>query len=775
MSNHISESKSVSNSDSTDKLNHNLTSIGDQIHIIKNILTDSNKNMILNKLTEIIDMPYNGPFMNLLILANVPIDMFKLLLQKVDDKYIANTSYINYFSLCEINAFDYIFECLLILKKNEKLSYIYLLTNSTKFRLDVNTNYETPNNYLLEYLFHYANENNILTLWKIINDDKLQISNKCNILLTVINNYLFNKKTSDNYLYIIKQIIELYPTSINIKPFPIFNYVMMHICKLFKSYTEDEFKSIKYELTSAEIKLLDLFVNFNKDVVNYYDSNYKTPLLSSIYGNHVGACKYLLHHGADYNYTSQSGESVNIFGAALFASKEIKSLFLDEQILNNIDFSYTNTNMNNYAYIVMSYADEFDDDFKRFILQKIPNEILYEANIIKQNILHIMLSSTFKDDVMKYIDILKNKKLCWYKNDLYGDSPLTLLNKMEDAKKKIIIKQLLIFNFIKYTSKNNAAKIKAITNNDKIVKAISKLSHRKEENDIKLLTYSFNHKTNHDVGLFTSNTTHEIIYIYDIFTRYKTLGKLISEGSAVNCIATDCWRIAEFNKHYRQYPNIYNYITMNWINENAYFIPTNIFEEIKSEKKKIFFSQLAILRISGVHHANIIIFNTQYKYAVRFEPYGDVNWDEMDKFDDIFKKEMKKVLTDYEYYVPKDYLSKHVFQAVSGENDPLFTKIGDPPGYCLAWSFWFLESYLQYEKQLKNSNNLKYFVDSLYKKINNEYRSMLDYIRTYGNYLKEQEISILVDFDMPQDRLYTLMFTQSESTVIAQKINELIK
>ena len=268
-----------------------------------------------------------------------------------------------------------------------------------------------------------------------------------------------------------------------------------------------------------------------------------------------------------------------------------------------------------------------------------------------------------------------------------------------------------------------------------------------------------------------------IIHIYDIFNRHKNkLGKLRSKGNDINCTVADCWRITTFLKYMEQFQNIYNYISLTWVNKGIYYIPTNIFAEInESTNNKVYFLALSIKRVDAVNHANMIIINTMYKYAVRFEPYGNVNWDNIDIFDDIFESEMKKVLIDYTYYRPKHYLPNYIFQAVSGENDPLFTKIGDPPGYCQAWSYWFLESYLSYAKKLKNNDDLKYFVNSLYEKIKNNYRSLLDYIRTYGNYLKEREIKILDKNDIAPERFYANQFTIGELSYIYKTIDHSMK
>ena len=44
---------------------------------------------------------------------------------------------------------------------------------------------------------------------------------------------------------------------------------------------------------------------------------------------------------------------------------------------------------------------------------------------------------------------------------------------------------------------------------------------------------------------------------------------------------------------------------------------------------------------------------------------------------------------DIKIILPKDYLYDTGFQNIS--NDSLNIRLGDPGGFCLAWSLWFLE------------------------------------------------------------------------------------
>jgi hypothetical protein len=756
-------------------MNATSESIGKQIDDIKNKTIDDILNMI--------DESFIVPFINLLVLSDISIDKFTKIIIKIKTCDLIDQKYVNYFDLAKHKSFKHIFAIFNVLaEKKKEFKHILNLKNESHYRVDneiILQNFTTPGIYLLEHLFHYANETELLVLWKLIKHHQIPYDEHCNLLLVLINNYMFNEKQEKNYMFIIEQIIEQFPIALNMKPMPILNYIISHMGKIFYIYPEKEFKTTKYELSQSYISLLNLLVKTNKNIINYYDCHYVTPLVYAAMGNHVGLCKYLIDLGADINYTSYYGKSVNVFLTALRASDEIQNLFFQKSIFDKINFSYQDNNINNYATIVMQNANLYEDNFKKALLESIPDEILYKKNIYKENILHVMLAPSFqkKDDILKYIYILANKKLCWYQTSLFNETPLTLIMQLPSHIQIIIIDKLFIPNFIKFTSENNQLKIKNYIvkhgRDKKILNTMIDSLKTKEDNTIKLLTNKF--MTNNDIGLFTSHTSHLIIYIYNLFQKYSNLGKLTSSGTSIACSVPDCWRITNFNNDFMSFTNIYNYITLTWINKNIYYIPTNVFKEIKNNTDKIYFMTLSIIRINNVNHANIIIINPKYKYAFRFEPYGNVNWDDIDTFDDIFEKDLLSVLSNYKYYRAKDYLPDHIFQAVSGEGDPLFTKIGDPPGYCLAWCYWFLESYL-INKEPQDEHDLHKLVTKLYDKINNSdnYRSLLDYIRIYGNYLKEKEMKTLTKIGLPFNRLHANTFTDHENINIFTMINKMM-
>jgi hypothetical protein len=115
------------------------------------------------------------------------------------------------------------------------------------------------------------------------------------------------------------------------------------------------------------------------------------------------------------------------------------------------------------------------------------------------------------------------------------------------------------------------------------------------------------------------------------------------------------------------------------------------------------------------------------------------------------------------------------FQGISGEGQYRFDRIGDPEGYCIAWCIWFVEMYVINEAKVKNLKDLKEFVINLSNKIISRYDTYLDYIRDYGNYLKNNQIRFFKSIKIPANRLYIKYYKPEEDEFILNIINNKLK
>ena len=136
----------------------------------------------------------------------------------------------------------------------------------------------------------------------------------------------------------------------------------------------------------------------------------------------------------------------------------------------------------------------------------------------------------------------------------------------------------------------------------------------------------------------------------------------------------------------------YSPSTIYWYDKDIYYIDDalNKILNVKNNKRYIY---IYIFRSwdEGAH-ANSLIYDKDLNEAWRFESYGTsiIGKNDSGYYLDIFLKELleKSFNKTIKYNDPDSFLTGLNFQMVSGED---YNQIlGDPGGYCLAWSFWFI-------------------------------------------------------------------------------------
>ena len=149
---------------------------------------------------------------------------------------------------------------------------------------------------------------------------------------------------------------------------------------------------------------------------------------------------------------------------------------------------------------------------------------------------------------------------------------------------------------------------------------------------------------------------------------------------------------------------------------------------------------------------------------------GIINLNILQDFDKKFKKIFAKLLPNYKYYSPKDYMDTNSFQHLSNETNKNLIKIGDIGGFCLAWTLWFLELYIK-----NPSANLSTLIDNSIKKIINTKSLFSEYIRSYASKLTSFRETILEKNENSGSRLYNVHRSNREIHEIFNLINQLYK
>ena len=204
------------------------------------------------------------------------------------------------------------------------------------------------------------------------------------------------------------------------------------------------------------------------------------------------------------------------------------------------------------------------------------------------------------------------------------------------------------------------------------------------------------------------------------------------------------------------------------------FIPT-FFNEIVAKYEahpKIQYMIIPLgIELSQGSHGNIIIIGFTKKEIERFEPNGanypfGFNYNP-ELLDDILIKLFDKLLPTYKYFKPKDFLPKIGFQQLELSEHYKTRKIGDPGGFCSAWSIWYSDMRIKY-----NDISREKLVKELINKIKGENISFKHMIRDYtknitdirDKYLKKVGLDINNwlndDFDDTQLDKFNVILTE---------------
>jgi len=763
-------------------------------YLINKIKDSDEKDLIT-----ILNDKYDFPIFNLLYYANIKIteSILNLYKSKILDKSFFNPIHIIEYGMVT------------------KLIDLYKFNLSNDFDLYT---YSIGNKWIIQLIIYNLPTEDQIKFWNIIKTQNIMYNNKAsNYILSMCYTDAFVKTPSDDIIKILLDLIQMNKDLLYMpKVTPIFNRLVLCECKMLTDYSIEEFNQIKNDINPYYEKIFIELLKIDNKIINIYDIYYQTPLYYAVTSNHIGMIDFLIKNGADINYNLYSGFSTSI--VELFLFKEGKDNKIKNQLLKYLDLiSYDtyNSNRNTPVMIIFYHSDEFTDEFKKEFLKR--SNKLYISNIDRSNILHLMLSNNFKDDIKKYIDLLIKKKLDWTQKDINNVTPinLSLINKNHNF--DFIMSNILIPNYIYHLNKRINRK-KLNYNDETVLKLINKkgdvqinindindstaqkivelINNFEQNNDINnnIILHEFNES---DYSLFTAFDYDLSIYTYSIIKNNNvcfipwldtSYDKLILSCKNYKCEKNKyCLNDDEINfcnerqiidNQNKKYSNIYLDNTVIWSSKEIYNIPEELFHGIINSHKKfakdVIFFNLTIKRIKSDGHSNMIIFNFKHKYCFRFDSYGNAEWDNMYEFDKMFKQMVKKYFKDFTYYTPNDYMPRLMFQGVSYENNMYFKKSGDPPGFCTAWCYWFLEHYLNYYTKITNEKKLNFFITKLFEKITFEYPSFLNYIRDYANFLKRNSYKIMFKSGIKTNIVGSILLTNNEISQVLNYINNTV-
>jgi ankyrin repeat protein len=468
-----------------------------------------------------------------------------------------------------------------------------------------------------------------------------------------------------------------------------------HINKLGQNALHIATDNGNYEVAKM---LLEANININTETID----DHLTPLIIATIRNDIKLCELLLNHKADINYQDIYGNSV--LNHAIFnKSKQLIELYWDKINVNLV-------NISGQISANLFFENDYDmaklDDY-RF------REILTKSKLNLQNsdgrtLLHNLIQYGIWEN---YIEIISQKKNKIFIQDINGISPYDLLKKSgQDKLDKFI--DIVANSFYNYITENNISTYKInidcdLTNNKKTTeqknKCIQAIKKYIIENNIsypeKKKSYCMSEIITNDIK-FSSYVGIGLDIVCGLLylkNKYPNISTTLTSDFIQNDNLEEYYKKNGIQKglsDFLNYEIIWSFHKM--------FIPNNIkstIEKFKNDDSKEYLVFPVGIELSNGAHANILLYKKSTNTMERFEPYGkdfppgfnyipgnlDLNIKNL--FSNYFNTDNNKFI----YISPSEYSTKIGLQLLDSIEYSKEKNIGDPGGFCAAWSLWYVE------------------------------------------------------------------------------------
>ena len=658
-----------------------------------------------------------------------------------------------------------------------KLKYYDMLL----FCIDKYPKYINILNNIGESILHLVTDNQILQyLTKKIKNINPNIVSKTFVTPLLINISKTNN-INDNFYKNILLIISKFndKNEINIPPN---NSPICFSCKLNKIHV------IEF--------LLKNFPNIN---INIYDMFSYNPLTYSYYHNNINIFELLLNKKANvddyYHYGNTSLLSKSIV--------DDKTQIVELLLKNNSDINQYDNKLNTSAHYLFSKKNISMNLLFYFII----NTDLNMQNIKGFTPLHYLL----KNYNWKYFDVLlKNKQMDIYIKNIHNETPLDNIPSDE------------IFDFIKLVAESylNTIKINNTCNvcnciskyNDDITKCVPDMIQFILQTSQSFPATNVNNNNFYLlkgkkklINRFWSSICYEIIYTIYMLKKYNNLYAPIRKYNKEDHLKYTKNILSNKNKslidnkinillfnYYKYSYEILPYVIL-WANKNNYYIEENVNLYIQKGLNNVnityIFLMVTILLNNNENeidlHANLIIFDKKTGILERFNPTKNLETSHYNELDDFILLKFKNLFSKYlnQYNIPFSYVNNHYYnnykyigyQYLSIEQDANTKQHGEIDGYCLAWSYWYLETRIT-NPDIHPTNIINLFTKKIiqlygHPNIDEDITYIfVNYIREYANKLDYKKNIFMINAGMNENHLYDINIQNDDTNKIIDKI-----
>ena len=702
------------------------------------------------------------------------------------------------------------------LLKEKKWKEIYnLLKKDKENTIDINISYN--NIYLIQYVIIYE-QNDLL---------QLLIDKECNIDVTDIdkrtlihyvikfNNLKTLKKLLDyNNIYIGMSLLNIQDKdgntalhySIILNNYDTTKEILKYNVNL-KLRNNNSYTPFHLAIYQKNIDIIKLFLE--KDILNKIDINSRintgeTVLHIATNFQNYEICNLLVKNNINLNLKDFDYEYTALNYAIILNNTKIIKLFLENNVNINDQDYYGNSFLH---YIILENNKELFNLFKSKkmnvniynIDNKIPLHIaleknldyyidylLDESNLNFQNnfgntILHLL---AINDKYKMYKYKLEKKKLDIFIKNKKGYSPYDICKNKEDfidlaCKSFIYILQNKNFSWKfeweRICSKKDfdKAKLFKLTKKDKCYDVVkdfilqNKISVPvKDKEPLKLNIENKCIKYTTFRGL-SIDILVGLLYLYK---KYDNVCKLIS---------TDFIKNESIEKYYKKLN--FKLSKINYLNFQILFLYNNIFfptyfdsliKKCLDSNKKFIIIPLGI-EISEGSHSNYIIYDMEKKEVERYEPNGSHNPFRFNYnyilLDNLLKKKFMDFDSKIKYFSPIDYLPKISFQLLDSIETKKNKKIGDPDGFCAAWTVWYVD--MRLNNSSYSRDNLVYKIIKKIKKFNYSFKQI---VRNYTINITNFRDKILDKAEIEINDYINNNFSTNQLNIINNELDNLI-
>lgn len=498
-------------------------------------------------------------------------------------------------------------------------------------------------------------------------------------------------------------------------------------------------------------QVFDIYLSVYPDGLIEYNNKYFTPLIVSIL-NKSPFFTYAINHIKKHK---RNDHNVLFYKNPILEAIQVANIEAIELLLSfdNLDLDVYNYDLNTPAHLILMKSKEFDDKIKDEIISRTKN--VNQINMFGFTVLHELATQ----NLLEYYKDILSKKICDpYIKNINGHTTVHLCNDID-------LLASIVVNGIINNAKNITIQTKCIKK--KVVKSMKSqiLTCIKQEfNNVLKGKHSIVNSTVMFSQLKPVNTVAYTSADEDsyMFFLYLMKNKKISKLHNLKMKSTGTV-LSKYTELFNKYSEISG-MEIWWHNIDNNIIPCNFDKHIKKLKPGIYFMFLTILFDIGTHQ-NCLIIDSEKKMIIRFEPHGHVTFGDIFEFDNMMKKLCKKIK--YSYFEPSMYMSGSSFQTLSFESNVMEKKIGDPNGFCLAWTIWFTELYVDNPTVPLSNLMMETLKKMIYTNV-----TLLSHIRSYSNKLLIFRCNFLKSIKYPMERIFNKQYIQSDSELIYNEINK---